>query len=242
MPALFHPRGPSFFELARQGLSSTTRGYDLLAEKFDYTSFRTPDVVLCAAANLAGPPESVESILDLCCGTGAAMAVFRKLATKEIIGVDLSQGMLDVAKKQVHAAPGTANIELIQADALAIDFDRRFDIVVSFGAFGHILPPDQPRFLDNIARALKPGGRFIFATAPMPAPLSRAYLLSRAFNAAMHLRNALIRPPFIMFYLLFTLEQAEKLLQERGFALAVHHPFDSPPLQRLVIVEATYSP
>src|ERR687888_2326849 len=35
--------GPTFFELAKQVLSSTERGYDLLAPKFDLTSFRTPD-------------------------------------------------------------------------------------------------------------------------------------------------------------------------------------------------------
>ena len=34
---MFHPNGPSFFELVEQALSSTERGYDLLAPKFDYT-------------------------------------------------------------------------------------------------------------------------------------------------------------------------------------------------------------
>ena len=40
---MYHPDGPTFWELARQALSSTTRGYDLLAPKFDVTPFRTPD-------------------------------------------------------------------------------------------------------------------------------------------------------------------------------------------------------
>ena len=39
---MFHPQGPTFWELARQALSSTQRGYDLLAPKFDFTPFRTP--------------------------------------------------------------------------------------------------------------------------------------------------------------------------------------------------------
>jgi len=43
---VFHPRGPTFLELARQGLSSTRRGYDLLAPKFDDTPFRTPDPIV----------------------------------------------------------------------------------------------------------------------------------------------------------------------------------------------------
>ena len=48
---MFHPDGPTFWELARQALSSTTRGYDLLAPKFDVTPFRTPDVILRKSAD-----------------------------------------------------------------------------------------------------------------------------------------------------------------------------------------------
>ena len=40
---MFHAKGPTFWELAVQALSSTEHGYDLLAPKFDYTPFRTPD-------------------------------------------------------------------------------------------------------------------------------------------------------------------------------------------------------
>src|SRR2546430_8673021 len=43
---VFHPKGPTLRELAVQALSSTERGYDLLAPKFDCTPFRTPDAIL----------------------------------------------------------------------------------------------------------------------------------------------------------------------------------------------------
>ncbi len=43
---MFHPKGPTFLELTRQCLSSTEHGYDLLADKFDYTPYRTPEEVL----------------------------------------------------------------------------------------------------------------------------------------------------------------------------------------------------
>src|SRR5215471_9734038 len=46
---MFHGPGPTFFELARQVLSSTEKGYDLLAPKFDLTSFRTPDRLIESA-------------------------------------------------------------------------------------------------------------------------------------------------------------------------------------------------
>ena len=68
---MFHPQGPTFGELARQALSSTERGYDLLAPKFDYTPFRTPDSLLELVAPLIGNEKPIDSALDLCCGTGA---------------------------------------------------------------------------------------------------------------------------------------------------------------------------
>jgi hypothetical protein len=42
---MFYPQGPTLRELAVQALSSTERGYDLLAPKFDYTPFRTPEEI-----------------------------------------------------------------------------------------------------------------------------------------------------------------------------------------------------
>ena len=58
---MFHPKGPSFFELVEQALSSTERGYDLLAPKFDYTPFRTPDEIL-EVVRRGWLPEQVEGV------------------------------------------------------------------------------------------------------------------------------------------------------------------------------------
>ena len=62
---MFHPQGPTLFELARQALSSTDRGYDLLASKFDYTPFRTPNEILASVAPLIGSEASVDRALDV---------------------------------------------------------------------------------------------------------------------------------------------------------------------------------
>ena len=74
---MFHPKGPTFFELARQALSSTERGYDLLAPKFDFTPFRTPDEILSVVAAQLERLAPFGSALDICCGTGAAMQAMR---------------------------------------------------------------------------------------------------------------------------------------------------------------------
>jgi ubiquinone/menaquinone biosynthesis C-methylase UbiE len=213
---MFHPNGPTFFELAVQALSSTERGYDLLAPKFDYTPFRTPDEVLdLVACHLAalGP---FEAGLDVCCGTGAAMRMLRPLCRERVVGIDFSRGMLQVGRECIAAAPGTARLELVRGDVLRMPFGPVFDLAVCFGAFGHILRRDEPRFVAEVARVLKPGGRFVFVTTYLPPVWSSRYWLARLFNGAMRVRNALIRPPFIMYYLTFLLPEVKDLLRQNG--------------------------
>ena len=221
---MFHQKGPTFVELIKQALSSTDAGYDQLAPKFEFTPFRTPDLVLEAAAKYAGAP--VGRVLDLCCGTGAGMRAFRPLCREQIVGVDRSRGMLAEARQQLGTGSG-APFLVSQGDALTLPFTRAFDIVTCFGAFGHILERDEPRMVAEIARVLRPGGRFIFITSDEPPLFHPAKLLSMGFNAAMHLRNALIKPEFVMYYLTFLLPRARDLLSEAGFT--VDAPFDVLP-------------
>ena len=101
---MYHPDGPTLWELAEQALSSTDRGYDLLAPKFDYTPFRTPDVLLERAAEIVVEKGGrTERGLDLCCGTGAGMGWFGALTTDRMIGIDRSSGMLAEAQKRLGA-------------------------------------------------------------------------------------------------------------------------------------------
>src|SRR5437016_8527619 len=104
---MFHPQGPTFWELAVQALSSTERGYDLLAPKFDYTPFRTPDVILERVAAQIAPLGPFDAALDVCCGTGAAMRVFRPLCRDRVVGLDRSAGMLATARQRTADAPGS---------------------------------------------------------------------------------------------------------------------------------------
>lgn len=218
---MFHPKGPTFRELAVQALSSTQHGYDLLAPKFEFTPFRTPQFLLDAVGQHLQQFGPFASGLDLCCGTGAAMAMMRPHCRERVVGIDFSQGMLEVARSLLAEAPGTARLEFVRGDVLAMPFSAEFDLAVSFGAFGHILEQDEPRFVSEIARALKPGGRFVFITTHMPPRTSPHYWMSRLFNGAMRVRNYLIKPPFIMYYLTFMLPAVATLLGQHGFAVEV---------------------
>ena len=236
---MFHPDGPSFFELIAQALRSTERGYDMLAPKFDHTPFRTPDAILEAMAAQIGPARSIGSALDVCCGTGAAMQHLRALCTERVVGLDFSQGMLDEAARRVAAAPGTAAVELHRGDALALPFDGEFDVVTSVGAFGHIVPENEDRFVAGIARALKPGGRFVFATGEIPKVTSPWWWVARTFNGVMRVRNALRKPEFIMYYLTFQWPEVRALLARHGLDAEAKRGLAATPHDSTIIVVAT---
>ena len=72
----------------------------------------------------------------------------------------------------------------------------------------------------------------------MPRPLSPAWLAGRAYNAAAHLRNLLVRPPFVMFYLTFTLGAARQRLAAAGFEVEVERDRFPAPYQQAVLVLA----
>lgn len=238
---MYHPEGPTFLELMRQALASTERGYDLIAPKFDHTPFRTPEPVLAGmirALHEDGVRE-VRAALDVCCGTGAAMGHLRALCTGRVVGLDFSQGMLDEARRRVSAAPGEAKVELVRGDALELPFEAEFDVATSVGAFGHIVRADEDRFVAGIARALRRGGRFVFATGEMPPISSAWWWAARGFNAAMRVRNALLRPQFIMYYLTFLWPGVRHLLERHGFRVEGRRGMCPAPDDRVIVVIAT---
>jgi SAM-dependent methyltransferase len=234
-----HPEGPNLFELLRQALSSTERGYDLLAPKFDQSPFRTPDPILQRIAREVSTADPVRDALDVMCGTGAVMTWLRPLCTERVAGIDFSAGMLAQARARVSDAPGCAEVVLVRGDVLSMSFDRAFDVVVSSGGFGHVLEEDEARLLANIRRALRPGGRFIFATAERPGFSSPRLWLARAFNAAMHARNALWSPPFVMYYLTMLWPAVRRKLEGAGFDVQMKRAAFPAPFERSLLVVAT---
>ena len=221
---MFHPDGPTFWELARQALSSTTRGYDLLAPKFDVTPFRTPDVILKRSADYVYESLKPQRALDLCCGTGA-MLEWLPLGS---VGLDASRGMLTVARRN------TQDQSLVRASALHPPFGAAFDLVTCFSALGHFVPTEHALLVAAVKSCLRPGGHFLFVTGFMPSPASPGYWVARGFNAAMHVRNTVWSPPFVMYYLTFLLPEATILLEHAGFRVNVVAEIG----ERLVLVDA----
>ena len=191
---MFSPQGPSLRELTVQALSSVERGYDLLAAKFDHTPFRTPQAILGETVDTLSGLGPFTHGLDVCCGTGAGMQVLRSLCRGRITGVDFSAGML------ARARSAHPDATWVRADARALPFAGDFDLAVTFGALGHFLPAERPALFAGVHRALRPGGLFTFPVAPPPPLTSVSHWATLGFDLAMRVRNAVWRPPFVMYY------------------------------------------
>jgi ubiquinone/menaquinone biosynthesis C-methylase UbiE len=235
---MFHPKGPTFFELAHQCFSSTERGYDLLAPKFDFTPYRTPDTVLKVVGKNIKQLPPIDKALDVCCGTGAVMQMLRPLCRDRVVGIDFSRGMLEVARRKSVAAEGGAGLDFIRGNVFKMPFDAEFDLAVCLSALGHIRERDKTRFLDQVAGILKPGGRFVFVTSYKPPVWSKDFWFSYTFNAAISVRNMLFRPPFIMYYLTFILPGVKTLLENHDFEVEIKEAFGGE-LSHLRLVTAT---
>jgi SAM-dependent methyltransferase len=173
------------------------------------------------------------------------MAIGRN-TTDRLVGVDFSAGMLAEAKKtlgieSVLSHPSNPTIELLEKDVFDLAYDKEFDVITCFGAFGHILQEAETRFLALVRKALAPGGRFIFVTGEKPAFYDPRTLVARGFNAAMVIRNAIVSPPFIMYYLTFLLPEIERKLKWAGFEVAKKEGLFDKPFSKLVVITATRS-
>jgi MPBQ/MSBQ methyltransferase len=101
-----------------------------------------------------GPPAGAqrERALDAGCGTGFQTAILLELGY-ETLGVDLSAGLLSMARKRCAGA------RLLQGDLLALPWrDETVDLVVSCGSTLSFVG-DPGRAVRELARVLRPGGR-----------------------------------------------------------------------------------
>ncbi len=119
--------------------------------------------------------KNVESILDLATGTGDLAIALHKPGIS-IKGVDISAGMLDVAREKVKAKGLDKDIELILGDAENLPFpDNHFDVItVSFGARNF---ENLEKGLKDMLRTLKPDGRIFILefSKPTKTPFKQFY-------------------------------------------------------------------
>jgi ubiquinone/menaquinone biosynthesis C-methylase UbiE len=109
---------------------------------------------LVAAAHLTGN----ERVLDIATGPGYIAEAFAG-AAREVVGVDLTDAMLAIAKERTKER-GISNVAFRAADAQNLPFENGvFDVVVCRLALHHLLKPLQ--VLREMARVCRAGGTVV---------------------------------------------------------------------------------
>lgn len=115
-------------------------------------------------------------ILDVATGTADLAIMLAESSTATIVGVDISEGMLNVGRKKVASKSLSDRIELIKADSEKLPFeDNSFDaITVAYGIrnFEHLEVG-----LAEMLRVLKPKGQLVILETSVPEnfPFKQGY-------------------------------------------------------------------
>jgi len=140
----------------RSGYEGIGRFYDLFADNSDIPFF------LKYAKKIGSP------ILDLAAGTGRITFALAKDG-HEVVALESSQSMLDVAKQKLTlASPDIANkVILVEGDMTNFNLERKFELVIIPNSIGHaITTEEQLSTLKCIRNHLTDSGIFILDIYP----------------------------------------------------------------------------
>ena len=143
--------------------------YDEIADKYDaiYLNAGYYDPLRCAelVQEFVGSENGANAeVLDMGCGTGLAGQYLKEKGFTKVVGVDASQGMLDVAA-QKQAYHELKELFLGQPETFPQDYRNRFEAITAAGilAEGHL----GVEVFEEMLLALKKGGIAAFTTRTM---------------------------------------------------------------------------
>lgn len=122
-------------------------------------------------------PSQPKTILDIATGTGDfAILAAQMLQPDKIVGIDISEGMMNVAREKVKRTGLHQVIDMKKEDCLAMSFpDNTFDAATS--AFGIRNFQNLDKGLSEICRVIKPGGHLslVELTTPVSFPMKQLF-------------------------------------------------------------------
>ena len=106
-----------------------------------------------------------QTCLEVGCGNGAASITISSIRTLNLLSVDASKEMIDIAKKQSKKdVKGKLDFDL--QNVLALDIRKKFDVVFTIRCIINLMDwKDQKIALDNMSRVVKKDGFMILLEA-----------------------------------------------------------------------------
>lgn len=149
--------------------------FDTVAPGYDHPmlSWFDPTAKLVAEASRLVDGEQA---LDVATGTGkVALALAARAPGAEVLGLDLSNGMLNEARAKARAA-GLSNVRFVQGSFDDMEYGPRFDVVTC--SFGLFFVEDMVAALTRFGRQCAPRGRVVLSTfgAGSFSPFTDAFL------------------------------------------------------------------
>lgn len=122
------------------------------------------------------------TILDIATGTGDLAILMTNTSSEEIIGLDISAGMLEIGKQKIKEKKLDTKIQMVLGDSENIPYpDDYFDaITVAFGVRNF---ENLEKGLTEILRVLKPNGIFVILETSVPTkfPYKQGYAFHTRF-------------------------------------------------------------
>jgi len=142
------------------------------AEKYDkgiknLTLGRLPKIKKYILDNLVNKDETV---LDIGMGTGTFAILCAKKGAK-VTGIDYSEKMLEVAKRNIELEGLTESLQIIKMPVIELDekfSDKSFDKITAILSFSELYRDEQDFCLKQINRILKDDGEFILVDEVKP--------------------------------------------------------------------------
>lgn len=110
-------------------------------------------------------------VLEIGCGEAGVLKAFTELGYS-CTGIELEESRLEFAREFMKEELGKGEVQFLNKDIYdvvpEVDLGTRFDLIILKDVIEHI--PDQARFMPQLHRFLKPGGRVFFAFPPWQMP------------------------------------------------------------------------
>ena len=139
--------------------------YDFSANAYYLIGFREAKYRKMAVSELA--LEFGDTVVEIGCGTGLNFKYLLQSIgnTGQLIGVDLTDAMLVIAKSRIERS-GWKNVQLVQSDAANYVFPSKTKGVIS--TFALTLVPEYEAVIERAANSLASGGRFVILDFKRP--------------------------------------------------------------------------